>query len=286
MKKMLFFAGLLCVGSIANIEAAAPSEDFKTSVEVSQGYRRDDLNIKLGHSDRHKLHFKHVNVYTTRLDVILEKDDYFLKALAGYGDVCSGKLHRGRDHHHGHGHHNDHHRNVNGDYTADFAVTFGKAMRMSDGWSISPTVGYGVYLQDFHTKHHHHHHHNHHSRESVFAAWYSPQFGLSVQKDFSDTMNAYVSYMCLYPLNYQGKIRHGHHGSHHNRNTQENKAYESVGNIGTVGFEWIFCDNWSLKPEIELMGFYSKGGDSDHRYKFKHARRTAVEYRLVLGYMF
>ena len=34
-------------------------------------------------------------------------------------------------------------------------VTFGKNMLMSDGWSISPTVGYGVYMQDFHTKHHH-----------------------------------------------------------------------------------------------------------------------------------
>ena len=255
MKKILFFAGLLCVGSFANINAAETtlSDTYKTDVELSQGYRRDSLNLKVG---GHKQHFKHVNEYTTRVGAtVRNNNDYFLKGIIGYGDVYSGKV----------GHSN--HHKVKGDYTADFQVTFGKDMRMSDGWSVSPTVGYGVYIQDFHTRH---------SHGKVKGTWYSPQAGLSVAKSFNDNLSAYATYMCLFPLNFQASVRHG--------KTYENKAYKSVGNIGTIGVNWMFASNWSLKPEIEVMKFYSKTANQHNSHK--DTERSSVEYRLVLGYMF
>lgn len=271
MNRILFFAGLLCACSIIHIEAAqnASNENYKTSVELSQGYRRDNLNIKLNHnSSKTKQHFKNLDVYTSRVGVTVEKDDCFMKGVVGYGNVYDGKLHQ-----HNNGHHSS--SNVHGDYTADFAITLGKNMRYSEGWSVAPTVGYGVYVQDFHTGKHHHNQ----SKQKVKATWYSPQAGLSVQKTIADDMNVYATYMCLFPLSYQGKTNHGH-------GSQENKAYKSIGNIVTLGMEWTFASNWSLRPEIEVMKFYSKGGDSGHKYKFKHADRSAAEFRVVLGYMF
>ncbi len=269
--KHVFFASLLCVGSIVNMQANA-DDAMKSSVSISQGYRNDNLKFKGSHGSSHRQNFKNIDTYTTRLGVLLERDQYFMKGLVGYGDVYDGKVHN-----HGNGHHG--HNKVKGDYTADFALTFGKKFSMDNDWMVAPTLGYGVYIQDFHSKHHGH------GRQRVKATWYSPQVGVCAKKTFNNEWNAYAAYEFLYPLNAQ-VTRHSKHNNH-SRSRTENQAYKSVGNIATVGVEWIFAQNWSLKPEIELMGFYSKGGDSRGRHNNNsHVRRTSAEYRLVLNYIF
>jgi len=277
MKKHLlhsFFAGLVCAGTMTSVYAQDmnnSNDSLKTSVELSQGYRRDSLKTKVTRDHfSSKKHYKSIDTWTTRVDCMVEKDDMFMKALVGYGDVYDGKLH---DHSNG-GHHS--HHKVKGDYTADFALNFGKRFSWDNGWSVSPTVGYGVYVQDFHTKHH--------KKDRQKAVWYSPQFGVCVNKSFNDTLNAYFDYTLLYPLNYQGTVHHKHQNKHHK--DQENKAYKSAGNIFAIGLDWTFATNWSLKPEIEVMEFFSNGGDSQHRYRLKSADRSSIEYRLVLGYTF
>ncbi|MBS0633833.1 MAG: hypothetical protein JSR37_00030 [Verrucomicrobia bacterium] len=269
-KKQLFLAGVLCVGSLGSVQAQDAmnmnsSSSMKTELELSQGYRRDSLKFKGSHG--HHLKFKGIDTWTTRVDALVTKDDMFMKALVGYGDVYDGKLHA-----------HNHHVKVKGDYTADFALTFGKRYNMENGWFVAPTVGYGVYLQDFHTKH------KHGNKARVKATWYSPQFGVCVNKQINDAWNAYFDYTLLYPMSLQVKSNTKHN---HNRHTMENSAYKSVGNIFLLGANWKMNSNWSLRPEIEVMEFFSRGGDShgSHNNK-KHVDRSSIEYRLVLGYTF
>ncbi len=263
--KNIFFASLLCLGSMANIQAdvAMQAEDsLKTSVELTQGYRNDELKFKSSNNGR-KLKFKNVDTYTTRLGVMVQKDDLFMTGLAGYGNVYSGNKVHGRK--------------VKGDYTADFAVNFGKNFAMENDWTVAPTVGYGVYIQDFHTKSHNG------DRSKVKATWYSPQIGVSVKKTFNEEWNAFLSYNFLYPLSAQVSSNTKSSGT----SRRQNQAYKSVGNIGSIGAEWTFAKNWSLKPEIEVMKFYSNGGNSSNgRHNKASVDRSSVEYRIALNYMF
>lgn len=266
-KKNVVLAGLVSLGSLGSVQAAEMANQtesaFKSSVELSQGYRRDSLNLKTGHHD--KQHFKHLDTWTTRVGYNAMKDDLFFRGVVGYGDIYDGRVHT----HNGHNSHK-----VNGDYTWDFSAMFGKRFSYDNGWFVAPMVGYGVYYQDLTKKHHHH--------DRTKALWYSPQFGICVMKNFSDNLSGYLEYTLLYPMNLQIKKSH-HHG--HNR-THENKAYKSVGNLGTVGVNWMFASNWSLRPEIEVMEFYSNSGDSSHHNHNKRAHRASIEYRLVLNYAF
>ncbi|MCE5293092.1 MAG: hypothetical protein LLF94_00575 [Chlamydiales bacterium] len=274
MKKHVFFASLLFVGTLATANAdvsMAADGAMKTSVSISQGYRNDNLKLKGRSGGSDKLHFKNIDTYTTRLGVLVEKDQYFMKGIVGYGDVYDGKVHA-----HGNGHHG--HRKVKGDYTADFDFKVGKQYLLENDWAVAPTLGYGVYLQDFHGKKHHGH------RAKLKATWYSPQIGVCVKKSFNAEWNAYLSYNFFYPVNCQVT---SYGGNSHSRDRRENQAYKSVGNIGTIGAEWIFAKNWSLKPEIEVMKFYSKGGNSSHgNTNHSKVTRSAAEYRLVLNYIF
>ncbi len=263
-KKQVFFASLLCLGSLGSVQAQEMNRTgsgFRSAVELTQGYRNDNLNLKVRHHDRAK--YKNIDTWTTRVGYMAEKDDMFFTGFAGVGDVYDGRLHRSHHHHHS--------RKVNGDYTADFSALFGKRFAFDNGWYLAPMVGYGVYFQDFHTKHH--------SKERLKALWYAPQFALCLKKDFSDNLKGYINYTLLYPLSLQTKTRK-HSGGH--TRTVENKAYDSAGNILTVGLNWMFASNWSLRPEIEGMEFYSNGA----HHKSGHAHRSAIEYRLVLNYAF
>ena len=276
MKKHVFFASLLFVGTLATANAdvsMTADSAMKTSVSISQGYRNDNLKLRGHGGGSTKQHFKNIDTYTTRLGVLVEKDQFFMKGIVGYGDVYDGKVH-----YHGHGHHG--HRKVKGDYTADFDLKFGKQYMLENDWAVAPTIGYGVFIQDFHGKKHHHGH----SREKLKALWYSPQIGVCVKKSFNAEWNAYLSYNFFYPVNCQTTSYTKHSNS---RDRQENQAYKSVGNTGTIGAEWIFAKNWSLKPEIEVMKFYSKGGNSHHNHtNHRKITRSAAEYRLVLNYIF
>ncbi len=273
MKNKLVFASILCFGAIASINAADAEmgSSLKTTVELTQGYRDDSLNLKAGHHGRHTK-FKSIDTWTTRLGFMVEKEDMFLKGIVGYGDIYDGRVH----HKHNHGHHNK----INGDYTLDFAVNVGKMFNMDNGWHVAPMLGYGVYFQDLHTRRHHHHH----NKERLRALWYSPQVGVCVAKTFNEAWSAYLAYNFLYPLNFQGTVRHKH--NNHGK-TFENKAYRSVGNIIDLGVDWKFASNWSLRPEIEVMEFYSRGGcGSSHKNDSKTAHRASIEYRLALTYAF
>jgi hypothetical protein len=282
MKNKLIFSSLLCFGAIGSINAANTSDtdgSYRTSFDLYQGYRDDSLNLRAGeHHNRHTK-YKELDTWTTRVGFKLDKQSFFLKGYAGYGDIYHGRVR----HHGGHNHNHGRHHKVNGDYTLDFALYAGKDFNMDNGWYVAPTLGYGVYFQDIHARRHHHGHHN---KNRVRALWYSPQVGVCVKKTFNDNWNAFFSYNFLYPLNFQ--VTHkGNHGHKHHR-TQENQAYRSVGNLIDLGVEWKFHEQWSLRPEIEVMEFYSRGAkNSGHRsHDSKRAHRASIEYRIALGYAF
>ncbi len=290
---------LICLGLLfgSNLVADVKQNDdtLQTSVEVTQGYRRDRLDSKLSvgsgkYSAHLKAHLKDIDVYTTRLGMTARKGDYFLKGYAGYGNVYDGKYHLNAHQKHHSSEHASLRSHINGDYTADFALTFGKDFLLNNGWSLAPTLGYGVYLQDFHLKHgklrlYHNHHKIAHARTSKShfkGTWYSPQLGLNVQKEITSDLSAYADYSFMFPLNYHTKIKEKHDDSL----STNNKAYKSFGNIATVGLNWHFAKNWSLCPEFEFMKFYSKGGKFAHKIRQNRTTRTSCEYRLALNYTF
>lgn len=298
--KQLILLSLFCVGSQLNAETTQNDDAVKTTFELSQGYRRDKLDLKIARGSgknfyHSKDQFKDVDVYTSRLAMTVRKNDFFLKGVAGYGNVYDGKLHRS-SHYKNITYAYDAHKSshITGDYTADFSLTFGRDFFLANDWSIAPTIGYGVYIQDFHTSrgkfrlrdNQKDKDHGRGTKEKFKATWYSPQLGFNVRKAITSTLSAYANYAFLFPLNYHANAHYNTRNKKGSHYEQENKAFKSFGNIGTVGLDWNFAKNWSLKPEFELMKFYSKGGDSAHQYRFKKAHRTATEYRLVLGYTF
>ncbi len=282
--KKIFFLSLFCLSSYLSAEVNQNSDELQASFELSQGYRRDKLtyNLKTGPLTRIKYKFKDVDVYTSRLGMTVRKDAYFLKGVAGYGNVYDGKYRidtRGGSHGAAH---------MTGDYTADFALSLGRDFSLGDGWSVAPTIGYGVYIQDFHTGRvkwntfdmYGHRVKLRRAKEKYKATWYSPQLGLNLRKAITNTLAAYADYSFLFPLSYHSKATHRLHYE------QDNNAYKSFGNIATVGLDWNFAKNWSLRPEFEFMKFYSKGSKSFERLHFHKAVRTSSEYRLTLNYTF
>ncbi len=280
---------------------------YESTIELSQGYRRDRVDLKtsnkfLVRSSKIKDKFNSVDTYTSRLVYTLSKNEYFLEGMAGYGNVYDGKLHRSfylRRYDPFHRNRTSLYtysasRNLSGDYTADFSLTFGKNFHFANGWSVAPTIGYGVYLQNFHTNRANGQFRTpgyyrrilyRKGKEKYKASWYSPQIGLQFQKILTPSLNAYLEYYFLFPLSYYSssrlKIKR-----YHLDYDENNTPYKSLGNICTLGFNWKFAKNWFLNPEFELMKFFAKGVNSEHYYNLKHARRTATEYRLVLGYNF
>lgn len=306
MNNKFLSAVILCAVSKVQAEVPQNQDDLKTTVEISQGYRRDALDVKFSRHDgaqsfHQKNKFKGVDTYTTRLSMTVNKNDFFVKGIAGYGNVYGGKLHQKSTFRDGYRSKNVHtSSHVNADYTADFALTFGKDFFLANDLQLSPSLGYGVYLQNFHTgrakghfvaKQHYPSRRDNRgtyreSKERYKASWYSPQFGLSVRKALTNRLAAYAQYTFLFPLSYHASGSRNLQSKKAYHYEQENKAYKSFGNIGTIGLDWNFAQGWSLKPEFEFMKFYSKGGDSAHRYSFKKAERTSTEYRLVLSYLF
>lgn len=300
MMKSIFFAAFVFVS--ANLFA----EEAKTTVELSQGYVRDNLRFTVSrpnHPEKGTDRYKDVDIYMTRLGYQIEKHGYFLKARAGYGQVYDGKFHQ-TDHFKGRTYftgrfeeQNTKKAHITDNYIADFLVTFGKTFDLCHGWSLAPSLGYGVYIEKYKTSRGKVHsiekhddvksHHKHHgTKEDIDATWYSPEIGLVARKTFTDTLSAHAGYQFLFPLNYDAK---GHSNTKNPSKTkfdQENKAYKSFGNIAQVGFDWKFLKGWSFKPEVEVLKFYAKGGDSHHHYRLHRATRSAFEVRLVLGYSF
>lgn len=301
INKQLIFIGLFCVGSQLHSEVNNNS-NIETTVDFSQGYRRDKLDVTVSKNNQQptfkaKNRYTSIDVYTSRLAMTLRKNDFFLKGLAGYGNVCQGKF---RSQEHINNRYTEFSSNykaskdLTGDYTADFALTFGKDFSLESGWTISPTIGYGVYIQDFHTNHgkfcirtsDYENRHGKSNKRRYKATWYSPQLGLNIRKSISETLSGCFNYSFLFPLSYQASGYANGSMKKYSHFEDENKAYKSFGNLATIGLNWNFATNWSLKPEIELMKFYSKGGDSGHIDHLKSVHRTAAEYRVVLGYVF
>ena len=151
-----------------------------------------------------------------------------------------------------------------------------------------------MYIQDFRGNHgkfsyresDYENDHGKSTKRRYKATWYSPQLGLNIQKAISKTLSGYFNYSFLFPLSFQAT---GHANTSMKKLThfeEVNKSYKSLGNIATVGLNWNFAPNWSLKPEVELIKFYSKGGDSGHLDQLNSVHRTATEYRVALAYAF
>ena len=262
--------------------------------KLSQGYRHDSLSIESGQKKGNsvKIHFKDVDVYTSRLSFQATQNDLFLKAIAGYGVVIDGKAHtQFRSKSSFYQENFDQTNHLNGDFTADFSLTAGKNYHLPH-FTVTPTIGYGVYIQNFHSDHSHRHYSHpsksikYNTEERYKASWYSPQVGLQIAKDFTKTLNGSIGYTFLFPLTCQGTTHFSRRNQGHFEVTEQNSSYKSFGNIVTAGCNWSITPNWSLKPEVEMMKFYSHTSSSSRASSFKKAIRSAYEARLTLGYNF
>ena len=309
MKNIRVIFGLLMVATTGSLFAQDANDELQTSLELSQGYRRDklDLTFKVphkGHSSDIRTKAKNIDVYSSHLNAKISKGDYFLKGSIGYGSIYDGKY-QIKDHRNNHIDHRSEykqHGKIRDTYTADFVLNFGKTFTFDSGISLAPTIGYGVYLQKLSfSKGSYHSRHRHidpffgsshgkksgkSSKESYRTTWYSPQIGLNLQKTLTNTVNGFINYAFCFPMSFQGKTSFRNHNKDKITLEQENKAYKSFGHVASTGLEWKFASAWSLKPEVELFKFYSRGGDSGHGLRFKKADRTTYEARLTLGYTF
>ena len=279
-------------------------DDLKTTCELSQGYRKD--NLKWSIAGPHKrpnvlseLHWKDVKIHNTHLGLCFSKEHLFTSIDLAYGKVHSGKVHdrdwafnnrKGLFSHsvskvpHGH--------------TLDGTVKIGMRLFPHTNLRLSPSIGYGAYEQKLSMKHgvqrswmgHKMHKKLPKNLDSSYRArWYGPQVGLEAGMRLSESVSLAADYNFLFPLKYTGKghwnlrergARHFTHNAH---------AYKSFGHMGKVGANWEFADNWALKAECELMKFYAKGGRQGpkrQRVPFNKANRTSTEYRLTLAYAF
>jgi len=299
----------ICFASLSALFAQEANSDLQTTVEISQGYRRDKLDLKFevpfkGYSSDIRTKAKNIDIYSTHLNAKVTKGDYFLKGDIEYGSIYDGKYHiqSYKNNHVNHRSQYEKHGKIHDDYTADFVLNFGKNFTFDNGWSIAPTIGYGVYLQrlsfskgHFHAKHSYKdpYYGTQHSKksgkgmsESYRTTWYSPQIGFDLQKKITNTLRGFLNYAFLFPMNFQGKVHFKNQDKHRICEDQENKAYKSFGHVASAGIEWKFANAWSLKPEVDFFKFYSKGGDAGHYLNFKKATRTTYEARLSLGYAF
>lgn len=283
------------------------ADTVKTDVELSQGYRREKLDFSVAGPQHHpnvlsELKFKDVDVYVTRLAVTLSKNDYFLKGIASYGIVYDGTTTDKDyllDNRKGQFLHSKH--DITGDYTADFIVRLGKHFTFDNSFVVSPHIGYGTYLQKLRFKHgydqwvhpatgkHGPKHKMHNLNSTYRATWYSPQVGIDLKKKICKNVVIFAQYSFLYPLKYDAK-------GHWNLRTDgsghfdlSNKALKSFGHDASIGAEWEFTENWSIKAEYELMKFYTKDGHVHiHKYHqpMNKAHLSSSEVRLTVGYAF
>jgi hypothetical protein len=286
--KSILFASFLFASSLFAEDARADSSDapLSTTFDFSQGYRNDSLKITPGRDS--KVHFKNIDVYTSRLGVTLMKNDFFLKGIAGYGNVYDGKYNTERAYY-GTNNTMSFHRNVKDHYTADFILELGKNFKLQDGWSIAPKIGYGLFVQKFETDSKVDLHYRgqtktiQSAKTGITTTWYSPFVGLNVQKVINQSVSAFLSYDFLFPMNYRAKYS----TAGKTRLLTENTPYKAFGHIGTVGLDWKVAKGWSLKPEFEMMNLISRD-DHGHGYGgiIKKTERAAYEARLTLGYSF
>lgn len=278
---------------------ALHAEAVKSELTLTQGYRRDKLNVHFaGHKDRH-IHFKDMDIYATRLQYNLSKDSYFLNLIAGYGDIRNGRFSRAVPHdifRHTSWHFK---QEINGSYTLDLQLALGKKFELCSQWSLSPKVGYSYSREKIHM-HHTRLEARHHNREiltkahihgvkgSYHADWYSPLVGLRVEKGMSDKLKLYADYSLLFPLAFRGKGELKKHFPivHAKDHTKANRSF---GNIGIVGIAYRLTDWISFGLEYELTKYYAKGGherlerENNGRQAIRKVNRTTSEIRLAVS---
>src|SRR5437879_6168908 len=95
--KYLVLISLLVHIDLLNASVATKqNSDIQTDLEISQGYRRDSLTWNISGLNGYpniisELKYKKIDVYSTRVNAAISKDNYFAKALFGYGVVINGK---------------------------------------------------------------------------------------------------------------------------------------------------------------------------------------------------
>lgn len=276
---------------------AADQNDYKSGIELQQGYRRERFDFLAGakHSKegiRTKLHSRHIDVHSSRLQWRgVSNDGIFLQAFGGYGHILRGRVDfaehmKGR-------HGRDVSFHASKDYTMDLGLFLGKEFRNPDGWLMAPRIGYSFYRQKIGLKNarlkdsHDRKVHGLHAKYK--ADWYSPQLGVRLEKTLSDSCSLYGDYSFLWPMKYRGSgtsNRHSNDGvQFHNRA----KQWHSWGHIGYVGSKFTFNPNWSLNLEYELSKFFAKKGHQSwhhERQPLHKAHRSTQEIRLALCYNF
>jgi hypothetical protein len=304
-KSILFTANLFLITTFGFLNASlmATEEDrssYRSGIELQQGYRREKFDFQGGskHSQsglRSKLRSKHVNVYSSRLLFKSTGDNgVFLQGAVGYGHVLRGQAHF-IEHRRKQGQETRHntHLHPSGDYTWDLAFFLGKELYGSDGFRLSPKIGYSYYHQNFHFKHavekepQHKRLRGFHAKYK--ANWYAPQIGIRAEKDLTTSFQLFADYAFLWPVKYRatGTTTKRHHGAFHFHNAD--KQRRSWGQIGVIGAKYTFTPHWSLNLEYELSKFHARKGHQRiaHRNVHLHnAHRSTSDIRLALCYNF
>lgn len=277
-------------------------DDLKTTVELSQGYRKD--NLKWSIAGPHKkpnvlseLHWKDVKIHNTHLGLCFSKDHLFTSIDLAYGKVHSGKCHdRDWAFNNRKGLLSHSVSKICGGHTLDGTVKVGLRCLPHPNLRLSPNIGYGFYEQKFRDKHGvqrsfmgFEFHQKVRLDSSYRARWYGPQVGLEGASRLSDSVSLAVDYNFLFPLKYSGAGHWKLREKAARHFTQRSSAVKSFGHMGKVGLNWEFAENWALKPECELMKFYAGKGKSREKVgsaPFRKANRTSTEYRLTLAHAF
>jgi hypothetical protein len=301
-KNYLLTAGLVAISQF--LSAETPRSDVQTELEISQGYRRDNLTWNISGYKGHpnilsELKYKRVNTYTTRVTGSVSKNDYFVKGMFGYGAILSG---RNSDTDYLRDNRRDKFSQSvssnTGDFTIDSAIQLGKHFHPASGLTLSPSIGYSIYTQKFRDKH---------GREKFIkypafseknsklrglnstyhAKWYSPRASLRAEQTITPQLSLFGEYSFLYPVKYRAK---GYWNLRKLHFRQYARSQRSFGNIGLLGAQYQLSKNWSLKAECEMLYFLAKGSSRGaETYKkspIREVTRTALEGRLSLSYAF
>ncbi len=302
--KMTLWAVVALLSSYPSFHLCASSE-WKSKVEIGQGYRRDRL--KFNFSGYHhvpniisELKFTKMDVYLTTLNASLSNGTYIGSLNLAYGDICHGRF---RD--------SDYFKNnkrgefsrsigkVPGRYTVDASAKIGRHFSGA-GLTFTPSLGYGVFWQHLRMRdgrqvipkssHLRKISPIHHLNSRYKTVWSAPFVDLRFAIPVHPRLSLELGYMFFYPVKYTGK---GNWNLRHLRFTQKNRVWQSYGERADVALRWTFADRFELGLGAALARFVARKGTvsfrqmgNKGRQPANRAKRTYPEYVLTLSYSF
>jgi len=286
----------------------AQEDLVQTSVQVGQGYRRDwfKFNIsgcKGGPDILSELTWKNMDVHLSTLRANVTKGDYVAAAEVAYGNIVDGKM---RDSDYASSRRirefSRSYSKISGDYTLDALAKIGRKIAFENGYSLTPSLGYGAFWLNMRTRHGKRlvskgrdlkQKHFHGLNTTYKARWMAPFVNLLFTVPLRSNWDLSLGYSFFFPVRYRAKARWNL------RDFDFEDVSNKMNNLGQkleATLSWACTERVGVHFTGAFSDWITRGGRVTHavekgnRYpegqRFRKSHRQSLDTQLSLSYDF